>query len=496
MEPRSPRTDLAEIAKAGLAAVDPEQLVRHRLEVANGRLLVDERPLEPGCDIGCASRVVVVGGGKAAAAMAAGVAGVLAAGGVESRRVSGLVSVPEGSERSIPGIEVRATRPAGINLPTQRAEAATRTMLALIATLGPADVVIAVISGGGSAVLAAARRGVPLTEKVAVAGFLAAAGADIRELNTVRRAASDVKGGGLARACSAGRLVVLVLSDVIGDPLEFIASGPCLPGDDAATALDILERYGAITAGVAPRLVGLLEQDLRQVRPAPVDISATGGWTTPTGCLVDHILLGSNATVVEAAARAARDLGYLVTVAHAVPGAVETADEVGVRLAQAGLRLAGEAAADGLPRCLVEGGEAVVRLPDGFGIGGRNQQTAAATLLSVHRDHRAWPRSLAVGSIGTDGEDGPTSAAGGLIDATVAASIERKGLDLAQAVARCDTNPLLAAAGGLIETGPTGTNVADLRIAVATTPAMAMSTRPPGSGTAATLPDPTPAGGE
>ena len=369
-------------------------------------------------------------------------------------------------------------------------------MLALIATLGPADVVIAVISGGGSAVLAAARRGVPLTEKVAVAGFLAAAGADIRELNTVRRAASDVKGGGLARACSAGRLVVLVLSDVIGDPLEFIASGPCLPGDDAATALDILERYGAITAGVAPRLVGLLEQDLRQVRPAPVDISATGRWTTPTGCRVDHILLGSNATVVEAAARAARDLGYLVTVAHAVPGAVETADEVGVRLAQAGLRLAGEAAADGLPRCLVEGGEAVVRLPDGFGIGGRNQQTAAAALLSVHRDHRAWPRSLAVGSIGTDGEDGPTSAAGGLIDATVAASIERKGLDLAQAVARCDTNPLLAAAGGLIETGPTGTNVADLRIAVATTPAMAMSTRPPGSGTAATLPDPTPAGGE
>ena len=88
MEPRSPRTDLAEIAKAGLAAVDPEQLVRHRLGVANGRLLVDERPLEPGCDIGCASRVVVVGGGKAAAAMAAGVAGVLAAGGVESRRVS------------------------------------------------------------------------------------------------------------------------------------------------------------------------------------------------------------------------------------------------------------------------------------------------------------------------------------------------------------------------------------------------------------------------
>jgi len=202
------------------------------------------------------------------------------------------------------------------------------------------------------------------------------------------------------------------------------------------------------------------------------------------------------ATVVEAAARAARDLGYQVAVSHAVPGAAETADEVGLRLARAGLRLAGEAATDGLPRCLVEGGEAVVRLPDGFGIGGRNQQTVAAALLSVHRDHRGWPRSLAVASIGTDGEDGPTTAAGGLVDATVAASIERQELDLAQAVARCDTNPLLAAAGGLIETGPTGTNVADLRIAVATTPAMAMSTRPPGSGTAATLPDPTPAGGE
>lgn len=475
MQPRSLRADLDAIARAGLAAVDPERLVRRRLALSEGRLTVDDRPLVPGCDIGPADRVLVVGGGKAAAAMAAGVAGVLAAGGVAAGRIAGLVSVPEGSGRSIPGIEVRQTRPPGINLPTDRAEAATREMLAMVGGLGPSDIVIAVISGGGSAVLAAARQGVPLAEKIAVTRFLAAEGADIRELNAVRRAASDVKGGGLARACSAGRLVALVLSDVIGDPLESIASGPCLPGDDAATALDVLGRYGAIAAGVAPRLVGMLEQDRHRDRPVPVEVSKTGGWTTPAGCRVDHILIGSNATAVEAAARAARELGYLVTVRSAEASAVETADEVGQRLAQTGLRLVDEAATDSLPRCLVEGGEAIVRLPDEHGRGGRNQQTAAAALLALEHD---WPGALAIASLGTDGEDGPTTAAGGLIDANVAAAIDQHRLDLAGAVARCDAYPLLAAAGGLIETGPTGTNVADLRIVAASTPASATSARP------------------
>jgi len=463
MEPGSLRTDLVAIGQAAILAVDPEQLVRRRLTLVADGLALDGRPLVPPCRIDPIGRVVIVGGGKAAAALAQGVAEMLIAGGLPTGRLSGLVSVPEGFGRSIPGVTVIETRPPGVNLPTPRAVAASREMLAMVESLSSADLVLAVITGGGSAVLTAPRPGISLEEKVATAAFLAAAGADIRELNVVRRAASEIKGGGLARACSAGRLVALVLSDVIGDPLEFISSGPCLPGTNAAAARDVLVRYAAFAAGVAPGLAVVLEDDLRRGKSEAVTVSATGSWTTAGGCRVDHLLLGNNATAVEAAARTARSLGYEVTVRHALPGRPETADEVGLRLAREGLGLA---ATNHTAWAIIEGGEAVVRLPSAHGRGGRNQQTAVAALLQA-RGHGGWPSSLALASLGTDGEDGPTTAAGGFVDGAVAAAIDRQNLDLAHAVANCDAHPLLAATAGLIETGPTGTNVADLRIMLA-----------------------------
>ena len=187
----------------------------------------------------------------------------------------------------------------------------------------------------------------------------------------------------------------------------------------------------------------------------------------PRGCRVDHVLLGGNAEAVLAAATAAKRLGYCVTVRQAMAGCGETADEVGRRLAHEGLALVAATAADARARGIVEGGEAVVRLPRDHGIGGRNQQTVAAALAAVLGTPMSWPPGLAVASIGTDGEDGPTAAAGGHADAGVAAKITALELDAAAAVARCDTLPLLAAAGGLVVTGPTGTNVADVRIVLA-----------------------------
>jgi hydroxypyruvate reductase len=342
-------------------------------------------------------------------------------------------------------------------------------MIGIVGSLGAGDVVVAVISGGGSALLTAPREGVPLEEKVGIARFLAAQGAPITEINTVRQAASDVKGGGLARACNAGRMLVLVLSDVIGDPLDSIASGPCMPVDvDANQALDVLERYGAITAGIAPRLISILRADAGGSRqPSLRTIDGHGSWTTPRGCRVDHVLLGNNATAVDAAAVAARRLGYDALVRHANPAATETADDVGRRLAREGAALAQAVAADGRPRAVIEGGEAVVRLPADHGVGGRNQQTVAAALVAMCRDGQPWPEGLVVASFGTDGEDGPTHAAGGVIDSLVAGRIASRGLDVGRAVARCDVLPLLEAADGLIVTGPTGTNVADVRILLA-----------------------------
>lgn len=464
------RDDLEAIVAAALAAVRPERLVADRLAMVAGELSLDGRPLDPPLSL-ARGRIAVVGGGKAAAGMAAGLVGLLAAGGVAAARLTGLVSVPAGCGLDLAGVEVRETRPAAENLPTPAAVAATREMLALVAALGPEDLAVAVVSGGGSALLAAPRAGVPLADKIAVTRFLSAAGATITELNLVRQAASDVKGGGLARACTAGRLLVLVLSDVIGDPLESIASGPCMPVT-AAAALAVLERFGA--TGVASELTHLLRAEAsRDGAGSPAAIVATTGspspasWTTPRGCRVEHLLLGTNATAVEAAAQAAERLGYAVTIRPATAGTRETADEVGRRLADEGRALVAAAALDGRARAIVEGGEAVVRLPAAHGRGGRNQQTVAAALAAVLGVGGAWPPGLLVASLGTDGEDGPTTAAGGVADAAVAERIEALGLDVAAAVGRCDAEPLLEAAGGLIVTGPTGTNVADVRLVLA-----------------------------
>jgi hydroxypyruvate reductase len=448
--------------------------------VVADEFLLDGRPLDPPLLVG-PGRIAVVGGGKAAAGLAAGLGAMLAAGGIAGGRIVGLVSVPEGAGRKVAGVEVRETRAPAENLPTPAAVAATREMLALLATLGPHDLAVAVVSGGGSALLAAPRAGVSLEEKIALTRLLSAAGAGITELNLVRQAMSDVKGGGLARACAAGRLLVLVLSDVIGDPLEFIASGPCMRlAASAAAAVAVLERFGG--TGAAPRLTALLRAEAARADAGKAAAGGSapgtgteagtgpaaraGSWTTPRGCRVEHVLLGTNATAVTAAARAAERLGYEVTARPAASAAQETADEVGRRLFRDGQALARAAAADGRPRAIVEGGEAVVRLPANHGHGGRNQQTAAAA-LAAGEQAGGWPAGLLVASLGTDGEDGPTTAAGGFADANVVARVATLGLDAAAAVARCDALPLLEAAGGLIVTGPTGTNVADVRIVLA-----------------------------
>jgi hydroxypyruvate reductase len=232
----------------------------------------------------------------------------------------------------------------------------------------------------------------------------------------------------------------------------------------AAEALAILERHGAIAAGVGPTLVRMLERE-RSDAVASAPGSPADAWTNAHGCRVEHVLLGSNTTAVEAAAARARTLGYDVVARAADPDGVESADAVGRRLAREGRELMAAARRDGRPRAVVEGGEAVVCVPADHGRGGRNQQTVVAALADMRRGGDGWPAGLVVASIGSDGEDGPTTAAGGCVDAQVAA--RALGLDVDRALARCDAHPLLDAIGGLVVTGPTGTNVADLRVVLA-----------------------------
>jgi len=424
------RDDAEAIWTAAMRAVQPERLVASRLLLeSSGRLLHDEQPLDPPLQLDEVDRIVVVGAGKAAAGMAAGIERLLGPDGLARHGVTGLVSVPAGCGRSLAAIEVRETRPARANLPTPAVVQATREIMTAVSQLGSRDLVIAVITGGGSALLAAPTEGISLDEKIAITRRLSESGADIATLNAARKRLSLVKGGGLARACTAGHLLVLVLSDVIGDDLDVIASGPCMP---------------------------------------PEPSSSPGRWTTPGGCHVQHVIVGDNGTAVAAAAAAARQAGY--TLVHSVDrgGPPEaSAEAVGARLAADATELLTAARRDGRPRALIAGGEATVTVPADHGVGGRNQQSVLAAIDAVKRTGVPWPGGLLIASVGTDGEDGPTDAAGGYADAVVVAAIERLALDVPRAIARCDAYPLLGAAGGLIRTGPTGTNVADIRIVLA-----------------------------
>jgi glycerate-2-kinase len=473
VEPAALREDAAAIRQAALEAVLPERLCTAAgsgLALAGpaDRLRHAGADVDPVIDLTAHDRIVIVGGGKAAAGLAAGVEVLLGPERLARHRVTGLVSVPVGCGRRLAKVEVRETRPPGANLPTPGVVRATHDMLALVGSLGPRDLAIVLVTGGGSALLAAPAPGVTLAEKIAVTRLLSTAGAGIAEINAVRRAASTVKAGGLARACTAGRLAALVISDVIGDALDVIASGPCAAAPaSAAAALEVLTRYGVPAAGTASGLVAFLERAAGAAADEPraggaVDPEAAT-WTTPQGCLVSQLVLGSNATAVTAAAAACRRLGYATEVRQA-RAAGESAEDTGRRLAAEALTLAVAVRGDGGPRAVVEGGEATVTVPVGHGRGGRNQQTVLAAVTAVAS---AWPAGLLLASIGTDGEDGPTDAAGASADAGIVAAIGRQRLDVAAALERCDAYPLLAAAGGLVRTGTTGTNVADVRLILA-----------------------------
>ena len=425
------RDDAERIWTAAMSAVQPERLVGDRLSLAGpGReFCLDGRPLHRPVPLDLVARIVVVGAGKAAAGLAAGIERLLGPEGLARHHVGGLVSVPAGCGRRLAAVEIRETRPARSNLPTPAVVQATHEIMADVSQLGPRDLVIAVITGGGSALLAAPKEGISLDEKIAMTRRLSESGADIAALNAARKQLSLVKGGGLARACTAGNLLVLVLSDVIGDDLDVIASGPCMP---------------------------------------PEPSTPPGTWTTPGGCHVRHVIVGDNGTAVAAAVTAARQAGYTIVQSVAGGGQQDaSAEAVGARLATDAAELMAAVRRDGRPRALIVGGEATVTVPADHGLGGRNQQTVLAAIDAMQQTGAAWPAGLLIASVGTDGEDGPTDAAGGWADEAVVAEIARCDLDVPRAIARCNAYPLLAAAGGLIRTGPTGTNVADIRIVLA-----------------------------
>lgn len=453
------RADALAIWQAGVAAVDSARLVQDHVRIDGEQLSIGDEYFS----LRSLRKIVVIGAGKAGAGMADGFERVLGDRWLTEKDVSGWVNVPEDCVRPLKRIHLHGARPAGVNEPMEAGVAGATKILELVDNLTPDDLCVCLISGGGSALLPAPVPGITLADKQAITKHLSAAGANIRELNTVRKQLSRIKGGGLARACRAGHLVTLIISDVLGDPLDVISSGPTVADTaSAADALDVLRKFGGQEGNISPAAFRYLSETARQKRtPAPIR------------CAVTNVIIGNNATAVDAAGMEAERRGY----SHAMIAARElegSAETVGRHHAEMAWRMRHEPG----PDALITGGEPTVQLVDSSrrGKGGRNQQLVLAALqqlIEVHASAKSISNSssnpldgVAILSGGTDGEDGPTDAAGAFIDAEVFQAMLAAGKKPADSLARNDAYHFFEPLHALIKTGPTHTNVCDLRVVV------------------------------
>jgi glycerate 2-kinase len=436
------RRDAIRIWQAGLDAVRSERLVAGAMRVEGGRLCIGDEAIP----LDALRRIAVVGAGKAGAGMAAAVEEILGPALMDEKQLVGWVNVPADTVRPLRRITLHAARPPGVNEPRPEGAAGAEQILHIVGSLGPDDLCLCLISGGGSALLPAPAEGVSLDDIREVTRYLSAAGANIEQLNAVRKPLDRLKAGGLARACRAGRLVALIISDVLGDPLEVIASGPTV--EDSSTpreALRVLDAFAARNAGVPPAVFEYLEKK-QDAPPAG-----------PT-CRVTNLVIGNNAAAVDAAGAEAERLGYEPALVSA-DRSEGLAEDVGRHLTAMALRMRDQPG----PNCLVSGGEPVVELVEASrrGLGGRNQQLVLAALENLADDGAA---GIALLSGGTDGEDGPTDAAGAVLDAEILARARQLGLDAADYLARNDAYNFFRRLDALLRTGPTGTNVCDVRV--------------------------------
>ncbi|MBQ7473451.1 MAG: glycerate kinase [Oscillospiraceae bacterium] len=403
------RADADAIVRASIAAVLPDEAVRRTLKDYRSR----------------GGKTVLVAAGKAAWQMARAALETL--GGVDG----GVVITKYGHVKGpLPGL---VCCEAGHPVPDENSFDATKRALELVKELGAEDTVIFLLSGGGSALFELPL--IPGEELRELTRRLLGCGADIVEINAIRKRLSAVKGGRFALACAPARVLSVVLSDVLGDPLDSIASGPAYPdGSTCADALAVVEKYGL---PLSENALALLRRE-----------------TAKELNNVETHLNGSVRALCAAAAAAARERGYEPVV---------LTDRLCCEAREAGRFLSSILKSHercGRSLAFIAGGETVVRLT-GSGLGGRNQELALAACEGI-----AGMANAAVFSVGSDGTDGPTDAAGGYVDGESLGKLKKAGLELHTVLQNNDSYHALLSVGGLIVTGPTGTNVNDVAVAL------------------------------
>jgi glycerate 2-kinase len=432
---------ISDITASAINAVKPAALIPRAVLLHDGILTVGGVEL----DLDSYHNIFVVGAGKASAYMAAEMERILG-----ERLTGGTVTVKYGHTTPCTKIEVRE---AGHPVPDENGLEATRAMLELVDAAGESDLVLCLFSGGGSALLEVLPDTIPPGDLQQTIELLLASGVTIDEMNCIRKHLSLVKGGRLAGRIAPARCVALIISDVIGDPVGTIASGPTAA--DPTTfrdAIDILEKHGLMND-----LPGSIREHLNKGMAGDVEETVKPGEHVVEA--VDNIIIGNNHTALQAADTRAKELGYnslLLTgryrgeareVAKIVASIVEEINERDLPAAK--------------PACILLGGESTVTIR-GDGKGGRNQELALATLVELKRADFDY----AIACFGTDGTDGPTDAAGAVITPEILVRAEREGIEPERYLKANDSYTFFKRTDGLLVTGPTGTNVMDLIVAL------------------------------
>lgn len=410
------------IFRQAVAAVQPAVLMKKNVQKKGDKIWIAGQtyPLTPG------RPVWIFGAGKASAAMALALEEILT-----DVPLQGLVITKY--QHALP-LQYITLIEAAHPVPDENGVGATQQMITLLKEVQANDLVIFLLSGGASALLADYPEGSTLTEIQAVSEGLLKSGATIQEMNTVRKHLSRVKGGQLALLADTKAFCSLILSDVVGDDLHVIGSGPTVPDPStAADAMAVMQKYHL---------------------PVQQNISETPKPGHPRFNTVRNILAGNNKTALAAAADKAAALGYEVHILTAT--ATGEAAELAQQLVQQALNWQGKR-----PACLLLGGETTVTVT-GNGLGGRNQQLALAATLALQNEQH----NITLLSAGTDGTDGPTDAAGAIADAAVIQTAREKGLDAEQFLRQHDAYHFFEQTAGLLKTGATQTNVMDIIIVI------------------------------
>ncbi|MBU1109853.1 MAG: DUF4147 domain-containing protein [Candidatus Riflebacteria bacterium] len=419
-----------------LVAIDPQTLVKTRLSLANGMLRIDKHCFE----LDKFRNIYVIGGGKASGAMAAAVEQILGA-----RLTRGCVNIPH---ETVCSTNLVTLNRAGHPVPDLAGVVGTRQMIKLVEMAGIDDLIISLVSGGGSSLMPLPRAVVTLADKRELTGLLLKSGASINEINTVRKHVSDFKGGWLARRAYPATVLNLVLSDVIGDPLDSIASGPTVPDSTTfADAESVLRRYDLLN-----RIPSAVQELLTDGLKGVAEETPKSG--DPAFDRVCNVVIGNNQSALTAVCNSLRAEGLEIQLLPApLQGeAMALGQSLAVRMSDASLV--------GRPLAIIGGGEATVTVR-GSGLGGRNQEIALGAVQGL-----AGADNVLLAVLATDGIDGPTDACGALVDGSTLARTKKLGLEPELFAQNNDSYGFFKELGDLVYTGYTGSNVNDVYIAI------------------------------